>query len=41
MIKIIDSIMGSGKSTWMINHINQHPKNQYFIITLPRFYKEE
>ena len=25
--------MGSGKSTWMINHINQNPKKQYFIIT--------
>lgn len=32
MIKIIDSIMGSGKSTWMIRHINQHPKNRYLIV---------
>lgn len=32
-IKVIDSILGSGKSTWMIDHITQHPDTQYFIIT--------
>lgn len=32
MIRIIDSIMGSGKSTWMINYINQHPRERYLIV---------
>ena len=32
MIKVIDSIMGSGKSTWMINYINEHPDQQYLIV---------
>lgn len=32
MIKIIDSIMGSGKSTWMIKHINQNPRKRYLIV---------
>ena len=31
-IQIIDSIMGSGKSTWMINYINSHPEQQYLIV---------
>ena len=33
MIKIVDSIMGSGKSTWAINFINSHPENRYIIVT--------
>lgn len=45
MIKIIDSIMGSGKSTWMIDHINQNPKKRYLIVvpylTEIQRYKEE
>lgn len=32
MIHVIDSIMGSGKSTWMINYINDHPDQQYLIV---------
>ncbi len=32
MIQVIDSIMGSGKSTWMINYINNHPEQQYLIV---------
>lgn len=32
MIKVIDSIMGSGKSTWIINYINTHPNQQYLIV---------
>ena len=32
MIQVIDSIMGSGKSTWMINYINSHPEQQYLIV---------
>ena len=32
MIEVIDSIMGSGKSTWMINYINSHPEQQYLIV---------
>lgn len=32
MIQVIDSIMGSGKSTWMINYINDHPDQQYLIV---------
>lgn len=31
-IEVIDSIMGSGKSTWMINYINSHPEQQYLIV---------
>lgn len=32
MIKVIDSIMGSGKSTWIIKHINAFPDQQYLIV---------
>lgn len=32
MIHVIDSMMGSGKSTWMINYINDHPDKQYLIV---------
>lgn len=32
MIQVIDSIMGSGKSTWMIKYINSHPEQQYLIV---------
>lgn len=32
MIRIIDSIMGSGKSTWMISHINKYAGDRYLIV---------
>ena len=32
VIKIIDDIMGSGKSTWAINHINQNPDKKFLCI---------
>ena len=35
VIKIIDDIMGSGKSTWAINHINQNPDKKFLCI-VPR-----
>jgi len=31
--KIIDSIMGSGKTTWAIKHMNAHPEQRYIYIT--------
>lgn len=31
VIKIVDDIMGSGKSTWAINHINQNPDKKVFM----------
>lgn len=33
MINIIDSLMGTGKSTWAINFINSHPENRYIVVT--------
>ena len=33
MIQIIDSIMGSGKTTWAIRFMNEHPQNRYIYIT--------
>lgn len=32
MIYIIDSIMGSGKSTWIISQVNANPSRQYLIV---------
>lgn len=32
VIKIIDDIMGSGKSTWAINYINQNPDKKFLCI---------
>lgn len=32
-INVIDSIMGSGKTTWAINEIKSHPENNYIYIT--------
>ena len=32
-ITVVDSIMGSGKTSAMINHINNHPENNYIFIT--------
>lgn len=32
-VKVIDSIMGSGKSTFMIKHMNANPENRYLYIT--------
>lgn len=30
---VIDSIMGSGKTTWAINYINQHPDENFLYVT--------
>ena len=32
-ITVVDSIMGSGKTSAMINHINSHAENNYIFIT--------
>lgn len=32
-ITVVDSIMGSGKTSAMINHINSHSENNYIFIT--------
>ena len=32
VIKIVDDIMGSGKSTWAINYINQNPDKKFLCI---------
>lgn len=32
MITIIDSIMGSGKTTWAINYMNAHPEDRFLYI---------
>ena len=34
MVKIVDSIMGSGKTTWYMEYVNRHPE-QKFIIVVP------
>lgn len=33
MIKIIDSIMGSGKTTWAISYMNPHPEERFLYVT--------
>ncbi|MDD6144652.1 MAG: hypothetical protein PUD16_14335 [bacterium] len=33
MIKIIDSIMGSGKTTWAISYMNAHPEERFLYVT--------
>ena len=32
-VYIIDSLMGTGKSTWAINFINSHLENRYIVVT--------
>ena len=32
-ITVIDSIMGSGKSTWAFNFINSNPEKKYLYVT--------
>lgn len=32
-ITVIDSIMGSGKTTWAINYINDHPEKNFLYVT--------
>lgn len=32
-VHIIDSLMGTGKSTWAINFINSHLENRYIVVT--------
>lgn len=39
-IQLIDSIMGSGKTTWAINYMNDHP-NEHFIYVTPRLKEVE
>lgn len=33
MIKIVDSIMGSGKTTWAISYMNAHPEERFLYVT--------
>ena len=33
MVKIIDSIMGSGKTTYMINYMKDNPDKKFFVVT--------
>ena len=33
MIKVVDSIMGSGKTTCLINMMNEHPEQRYLYVT--------
>ena len=33
MIQVIDSIMGSGKTTWAINYMNSHPDERFIYVT--------
>lgn len=33
MIKVVDSIMGSGKSTWARDYINAHPEMRFLYVT--------
>ena len=33
MIKIIDSVMGSGKTTYMINYMKNNPNKKFFVVT--------
>lgn len=33
MINIIDSIMGSGKTTFMINYMKENPEKRFFLVT--------
>lgn len=38
-ITIVDDIMGSGKSTWAINYINDNPDRKFLcIVTLELFF---
>lgn len=34
-VKVIDSIMGSGKTTYIIKMMNEAPKNEHFIFITP------
>lgn len=33
MVKIIDSVMGSGKTTFMINYMKDNPEKKFFVVT--------
>lgn len=33
MIKVVDSIMGSGKTTWAISYMNAHPEERFLYVT--------
>lgn len=33
MVRIIDSIMGSGKTSWAIDEMNSHPERRYLYVT--------
>jgi hypothetical protein len=33
MIKIIDSVMGSGKTTYILNYMKKNPDKKYFVVT--------
>jgi len=33
-IKVIDSIMGSGKSTFAINYINDNPDKDFIVVVV-------
>ena len=33
MIRVVDSIMGSGKTTWAIRFMNQNPQRRFIFIT--------
>lgn len=32
-VQIIDAVMGTGKSTWAINEVNNNPENKYIVLT--------
>ena len=32
MVKIVDSIMGSGKTTWYMEYVNRYPEQKYIIV---------
>ena len=33
LITVVDAVMGTGKSTWLINEVNANPKKKYIILT--------
>ena len=33
MIKVVDSLMGSGKTSWAIREMNAHPEQRYLYVT--------
>ena len=32
LVKIVDSIMGSGKTTWYMEYVNRYPEQKYIIV---------